>query len=229
MDSTLRSQAVIGVPAARHVQDRCPVATHGPSRPPTEAPTYLSVQMVTLPVVHRDVAREGVQHLDVALDVVDPLPVEVPNMDALEQPAGLDLVPPLRELAGPQPLGAGRDALTDLVVDVLDLGEERVPAVWPHMLGVPEGEVAARRQGLPGPRVADRRVDPVPGGGGVHEVEPGPGRGPPVLEASLDHLPLAAREVPASGRSEMRPRLHAGDPEPAPSQGQGRLASGATH
>jgi hypothetical protein len=165
-------------------------------------------------------AGEGVQQLDVALGVVHALPVEVLDVNDLEEPARLDLVLALLELAGPQPRSAGRNPLTDLVVDVLDLAEERVPAVWQHVLGVPEGEVTARRQRFPCPRVTDRRVDPVPGGGGEHEGEPLADGRPPVLEPSLDDLDVEAGGVPASGCREERPALDTGIRNPRRASGR---------
>src|SRR5215204_3087107 len=62
-------------------------------------------------------------------------------------------------------------ALTESVVDMLDLAEERVKAVRKCVLGAPEGQVPSRSQHGVSLRVADFRVDPVPGGRGINQVE----------------------------------------------------------
>jgi hypothetical protein len=59
----------------------------------------------------------------------------------------------------------------DGVVDLLDVGEERVVVGGEGVLGAPEGEMTGRPQQLVRLAVADRRVDPVPCGRRVDKVE----------------------------------------------------------
>jgi hypothetical protein len=61
------------------------------------------------------------------------------------------------------------------------------------------------------------------------EGEPLAGARPPVLEPCLDDLHVEASNVPASGRREVGPRLHAGDAEAVSGQRERCLAGGAAH
>ena len=187
----------------------------------------LPVQPASLPLGHGQVPGERGQQLDVLLGRVDALPVVLPHRRDLEQPARLDLGPLVGQLAGPREPRVRRQRLADLVVDVLELAEERVAAVGKHVLGRPEGEVTAGAQGLPGPSVPHGRVDPVPRGGRVHQGER-PGRRP-VLERRPHHLDLEARQVLPGHRGQAGAELDAGDRETAPGQRPGRLAGRAAH
>lgn len=94
-----------------------------------QPPSYLSVEPLALPVAHCDVAGEGVEQIDVPVGVVGGLPVELRDVHDLEQPACLDLASLVGQLAWPRDRGVGRQSLADLVVDLLNLGEERIPVV----------------------------------------------------------------------------------------------------
>jgi hypothetical protein len=56
-----------------------PVAPDGSVRVAAHTETDLGVEPLPLPVLHGDVAGERVEQLDVAVGVVDALPVEVPG------------------------------------------------------------------------------------------------------------------------------------------------------
>jgi hypothetical protein len=137
------------------------------------------------------VPGERVEQLDVLLGLVDPLPVVVADGDDLEEPARLDVV--LRKFAGSRAPLAGRLPLADLVVDVLDLVKERVAALGEHVSRRPDGQVAAGPQRLPRSLVADRRVDPVPGGRRVHQRVGLTRR--PFLELAFYHLHRPLGEI----------------------------------
>ena len=77
--------------AARDVQYRLPVAPDGVVGPPAQAQAYFAAEAFAFPAGHGDVAAEGVEQLDVAVGVVDLLPVEVADVGHLEQAAGVDL------------------------------------------------------------------------------------------------------------------------------------------
>lgn len=81
------------------VQDTAPVPAQEPIGPACETTTDLPVQAVPLPVLHGYVPGESVEQLDVAL-VVDRLPVILGDVEHLEQPVRLDLLPLVLELAG---------------------------------------------------------------------------------------------------------------------------------
>jgi len=192
-----------------------------------QPPPDLAVQPSPLPLRHGQVPGERAEQLDVLLGRVDALPIVLADRGDLKEPAGLDPGPVIGELAGTRLRRAGRQAFADLVVDVLDLAEERVAAVGKHVLRRPHGQVTARAQRLPGPPVTDGRVDPVPGGGRVHQA----GRlgRLPVLELALYHLDRVSGQVLAGDRGQLGAELDAGDPETAPGQRAGRLAGRAPH
>ena len=87
--------------------------------------------------------------------------------------------------------------------------------------------MTAGPQRLPGPLVADGGIDPVPGGGRVHQAE----RvwRPPLLERGPHHLDLEPGQVLPGHRGQLRAELDAGDPVAAPRQRAGRLAGRAPH
>src|SRR6204780_2714319 len=108
-----------------------------------QAPPDLAVEPFPLPVRHRDVPGERLEQRDIALGVVDLLPVEVPDMRDLEQPAGLDLVCVHGYLARARPGAIGRQPLADLVVHLLELLEERIAVVGYQVRGTPERQGAS--------------------------------------------------------------------------------------
>jgi hypothetical protein len=81
------------------------------------------------------VTGERLEELDVLLGRIDPFPAVLTDRGDLEEPAGLDPGPVVGQLTGPRPRRAGRQPFADLVVDVLDLFEERVAAVGKGVLG----------------------------------------------------------------------------------------------
>jgi hypothetical protein len=99
-----------------------PVSTHPPIRPCCEAPSDLPVEALSLPVLHGDMPREGIEQVDVAVGVVHHLPVELTDVEHLEQTARS------RALRARQ-RRVRRQSLADLVVDLLDLQEERIAVV----------------------------------------------------------------------------------------------------
>lgn len=147
------------------------MATKPPVRASVQTPSYLPVEPLALPVAHCDVAGEGVEQIDVPVGVVGGRPVELRDVNDLEQPACLDLASLVRQLAWPWDRRVGRQSLTDLVVDLLDLDEERIPVVGDDVLCSPERELAPRSQCFGGLHAADTRVDPMPGRGGEDQIE----------------------------------------------------------
>jgi hypothetical protein len=164
--------------------------------PQREPPPDLAVQPLSFPLRHGQVPGERVEQLDVLLRLVNPLPVVVADADDLEEPARLDVV--LGKFAGSRAPLAGRLPRADLVVDVLDLVEERVAALGEHVSRRPDGQVAVGPQRVPGSLIADRRVDPVPGRGRVHEPVGLSRR--PFLELTLYHLHRPLGEILPGGR-----------------------------
>ncbi len=69
----------------------------------------LGVESVALPRLHGDAPREGAQQPDVALGVVDRLPVERADVHGLEEAGVVDLGAALLEPAGTRPDLAGRE------------------------------------------------------------------------------------------------------------------------
>jgi hypothetical protein len=173
------------------------------------------------------VVGERAEQFDVLLRVVDPVPAVLADPGYLEQPAGLYFLPVVRKLARSGPGRAVRQSLADLLVDLLDLIEERITPIGEHVLLGPQGQVPAGPQCLPGPLVPHTRVDPVPRRGREHQAD----RlvGPPVLESSLDHLDIEPGQVPAGHRGQLGAEFHAGDAESSPGQRQRSLARGAPH
>src|SRR6266702_3677157 len=100
----------LSVAAARDVQYRSPVTPGSVARAPAKAQTDLAVEALAFPVLHGDVAGEGAEQLDVAVGVVEPFPVEVADVDYLEQAARLDLSRLVVQLARAGPGAAGRQA-----------------------------------------------------------------------------------------------------------------------
>ena len=123
---------------------------------------------------------------------------------------------------------AWREALADLVVHVLDLPEERVTAVGKDVRGFPERQVAVRLQQFPRRSIAAGGVDPVPGRGREDQAEHPWPRRLPVLDVGVDDGDLReGREVAPGLRGEGGAKLHRGDREPAPREGECRLAGAA--
>ncbi len=114
-------------------------------------------------------------------------------------------------------------ALADGVVDLLDLGEEGVPAGREDVLGAPRCEVTSGPQRRGCELVALAGVDPVPGGRS-HDCCELTARPGPVLEPGLDDLDGIARQVDAGLSSERVAGLDGRDVQPAADQGQGGLS-----
>src|SRR5205814_1622963 len=95
----------ISVPPACDVQHGPPVAADGSFRALTQPRPDLREQALPLPGLHRDVAGECFEQLDVLVRAVHLVPVEVPKAHDLEEPARLDLVGVFLKLPGPRPRG----------------------------------------------------------------------------------------------------------------------------
>src|ERR1700730_6872468 len=101
-------------------------------------------------------------------------------------------------------------AFADRVIHLLNAGEEGVKVGREGMDGAPEGEVTVGPQELMNLAVADGRIEPVPGGCRVDEIEafwlaiPG-------LERSDMDLDRQSGQLPASARRELRSQLDAHD------------------
>jgi hypothetical protein len=162
------------VAAAGDVQDGTPVPAQAAAGPPGQPTADLTVQTVALPWGHGDMAGERAEQAYVRLRVVADLPVEMADGDAGEQAGLRDLGPLVGQLTRPGKARARRQALADLVVDVLELAEERVAPGGDYVFRRPEGEVTTGTQQVPGLPVLHRRVDPVPGRRGVHQVKRDP-------------------------------------------------------
>ena len=134
----------------------------------------------------------------------------------VEEPGRLDLGTLVRKLAGPRPDRAPEHPLADLVVDVLDVAEERVAAVGEDVGRLPEGQVPAVAQEVERPLVPDAGIDPVPGRRRHHEVERRAGRRPPVLERPMHDLDIRilGERRPSTGR-QLGSQLDARDPKAA--------------
>ena len=195
--------------------------------PVAEQPPGFAEEPLPLPLLHRDVPGERTEQRDVLLRRVLQFPVVLLDQRHLEQPGRGDLRALCWQPARPWPAHALRQLLADRIVDQLDLVEERVAAdLRQHVRRAPEGKVTALAQRFPRALVAHRRVDPVPGGGRVHQREPAP---VPVLEPPVHHLDAVRRQVlPRTGR-EFLAEFDASDPVPARGQRPGRLPGRAAH
>src|SRR5690242_12419679 len=125
--------ARLAAPLARHVQHRSPVAEHPAVRALGKPAADLTVQPVALPLRHRDVPGECVEQPDVLRRGVAGLPAVAPHSHAAEQAGGLDLGGVVGEIERRAKAPAAWQAFADLVVDVLDLTEERIPVGWDHV------------------------------------------------------------------------------------------------
>jgi hypothetical protein len=163
------------------VEDGEPVAADDAGGAGADAGADGVIQVRPLGRVHGDVAGEGVEQRQVLRSGVRLLPHVAADGDrGAEQPGGHDLG---RQHVG-HVLGSGRrphvarPGLADVLVDRLDLGEERVEAQGKGMGCLPDGHVPAGAQHRVGLGPPHRRVDPMPRGGRVHEVvrtrHPGP-------------------------------------------------------
>ena len=167
------------------------------------------------------------EQFDVLLGAVNPLPVVLADPGHLEQPAGLDPGPVVFEFPRPGADGVRRHPLADLLVDLLDLLEERIAPIGEHVPLRPKRQVPAGPQRLPGPLVPHPWVDPVPGRGREYQADrliAGP-----VLEPPLHHLEVETGQVPAGHRGELAAQLQAGNTEPPAGQRQRGLPRSATH
>ncbi len=125
------------------MKNGAPATTKPPIRPLSEPPPDLRVQPVLLPRLHRDVTRERFEQSEVTLRVVGDLPVEVEHDDCVKQSAAFDLLALVGQLAGTGERRTLRYAFSELAVDLLKRGEERVPALGEDVGGAPEREVTA--------------------------------------------------------------------------------------
>src|SRR4029453_13972327 len=119
-----------------------------------ETSADVAVEAVSLPVLHGDVSRERTEQVDVALGVVDGLPVVLRDIDNLEQPAGLDLATVVTQLLRPWQRGIGRKGLANLVIDLLELLEERIAAIGDDVPRTPHREVAPGLEDIGGLAIA---------------------------------------------------------------------------
>lgn len=182
-----------------------------------------------MPCLHGDVVGEGVEQAEVLVGVVADLPVEVTNSDDVEEATCFDLVSAVGQLARPDGNPSVGQSLADLVVDVLDSGEDRIAVFGDDVGGAPECEVTAGAQQLPSTPVAEIRVDPVPGRRREDEVEVFTGRWAPGLERSVDDGRLReVGEVASSGGGKVGADLDAGDPKPPTGEGDRGLPGGAS-
>src|SRR6266508_1868178 len=157
--------------AARHVEDGAPVAPHAGVSAAANVPPDLSIEVVPLRRLHRDVAGEGVQERDVLLGCVVLLPDVASNLDVFEQATGFNLGRLIRDLLWGRRRPLARIALPNCVIDLLDLGEEGIEASGERVPGAPERQVAAGPQEPVRLAVADRGIDPVPSRCGVDELK----------------------------------------------------------
>src|SRR5579884_1708166 len=214
------------VETAGDMQDRQPMTAHEPVRAVGQAPADLAVEVLALCLLHRDVPRERVQQRQVRVGVVGDLPDVAPHLHVAEVAALDDPRRVVGHLVGRRRWAGLVVALADGVVDVLDLGEERVEARRKAVMGGPEREVTAGTQEAMRLRIADRGIDPVPGRRGVDEVEAA--RLPlPLLERAAVHLDVETRERSPRMRGERLAELDADDPEAALGERPRRLAGGA--
>src|SRR5215472_2865110 len=217
----------------RDVQDGAPVPPDAAIGPRRQAPPDLGVQAVTLRRRHRDVAGERIEQPDVLLRCVADLPIELLNDHDLERAAPFNLRAQVGHFSRPMEDRPGRQALADLVIDVLDLTEERVAVIGHDVLGSPHRKVPAAPQQCPGLAVLDPRIDPVPRGRGEDQVVAAGyavvrRRWLPGLERGVDDPHCAkARQVAPGLLGEPGAELHTGDPVAAAGQLDGGLASPA--
>ncbi len=203
------------------------MAQHPAVRAQRQPPPDLAVEPVPLPLCHRDVTGERVEQADILRRCVADLPAEAPQSHVGEQAGGLDLGGEVRECLRRGVGPALRQSLTDLVVDVLDVAEERVAVRRDHVDPFPEGQVAAGPQQLPRLAVPDLRVDPVPRGRGEDQVECRVGGRAPGLEVRGDHRhPLEPGEIAPCLAGERRAQFHASDLKTAPRERDRRLPAG---
>lgn len=111
---------------AGDVQDASPMAAKLSVIAEGEATTDLAEKALPLPSSHGDVIRERAEQIDVTVGVVDGLPVVLADVDHLEPARALDLVAVVGQFAWPGSDGIGRGPFANLVVDLLELLEERV-------------------------------------------------------------------------------------------------------
>src|SRR5207247_3357159 len=120
------------------------------------------------------VTREGIQKRDVLVSGVEGFPEVAPNLDVFEEAASFNLSRLVRDPVGRERRPFSRMALANRVVDLLNFGEEWIEAGREGVQSAPKRQVPARSEQLVGFAIANRRVEPVPSGCGVDEVE---GRG----------------------------------------------------
>lgn len=145
--------------------------------------------------------------------------------DVLEQTGVHDFCDGLGQLTGAPLSFADISTFSEGVVDVSNVGEERISADRKHMLRAPEGQVAPGAELNPGEWVPRRRVEPVPRCGGEDQIKPAGSRRPPSLERAVHDLDVGERgEVSPGGGSQFRADLDPSDVKAAAGQRQGGLA-----
>jgi hypothetical protein len=131
-------------------------------------------------------AGKGVEERDVLVTRVRRLPDVAPDLDVLEEATGLDFCRVVLDLARPKWWPLAGVALADRVVGLLDLAEERIEPFWESMGRAPERQVTTVAKKLMRFAIPDRRVDPVPGGGAIDEVERAAPAGPCLERRDMD-------------------------------------------
>ena len=213
---------------SRDMKHRAPAPPEQPVGPLTEPAPDLGVQALALPRGHRDVAGEGVEQPDVALRVVDDLPVVLVNAHNVEKPRRLDLASEVGQLARPRAGGIRREPLPNLVVDILELAEDGVAAVGKHMRRRPERQVPAGPKKVERLAVANAGIDPVPGRRRDDQIERHGIRRTPRFERRVHHLDIRilGEGGPRAGH-EPGPELDARDSKPTVGERSRRLAGSA--
>lgn len=207
------------------MQDCAPVTAQPPVGPQGEPAADFAVEPVTLFVRHGDVTRERVEQVDVALGVINDLPVEVTDLTVSEQPTLSDFGAAVWQLIRRGPTRVGGKTLVNLLIDFLDLAKERITVIRERMLGVPESQMPIRRQQTAGFAVADVGVEPAPCSGSENQLEGMLFLGLPILKRCLDdlHVGVSGKIVSRRG-GQVLSELKANEPETSSGQGQGGLA-----
>ena len=112
--------AIIGFP-----EHSAPMPGNRWVRTPVQPSTDFAIKDVSLPGIHQDVTREGVEEVNILFDRRDALPINVANGDHLEKPARFNLTAVFRQFSGTRPI---RGVQTQFVVDRLNLPKKGAPS-----------------------------------------------------------------------------------------------------